>query len=250
MYFVLQSPTAAILDPGRQHRLQRLPAACRRSWPGTATCPASSPTGATGSCSRTASSCWRRRPAVLIIVFGGVTTALIPLYAVGVFTGFTLSQAGMVRHHQRLREPQLADARPSINAVGAVATGIVALVVVVSKFTIGAWIPAVADPDHRGRAARPSTATTSGCSGAWPCPPSYRPRPAHPHRRGARRPGPPGRAGRAHLRPVARPRPPHRASGRERAGGARADPASSGSGTTSTSSCRRSTRPTGSSPRR
>ena len=47
---------------------------------------------------------WRRRRASLIIAFGGLTNALIPLYAVGVFTSFTLSQAGMVRHHQKERE--------------------------------------------------------------------------------------------------------------------------------------------------
>ena len=45
------------------------------------------------------------RPALLIVAFGGITNALIPLYAVGVFTSFTLSQAGMVRHHQKEREP-------------------------------------------------------------------------------------------------------------------------------------------------
>ena len=83
--------------------------------------------------------------ALLIVIFGGVTTALIPLYAVGVFTGFTLSQAGMVRHHQRVREPHWK-LKAGVNAVGSVATGIVALVVVVSKFTIGAWIPAVLIP--------------------------------------------------------------------------------------------------------
>ncbi len=82
---------------------------------------------------------------ILVIVFRGNISALIPLYAFGVFTGFTLSQAGMVVHHLRLRgrrwRPSLA-----INAVGCVATGIVALVVVVSKFTEGAWIPAVVIP--------------------------------------------------------------------------------------------------------
>ncbi|MGH9183989.1 MAG: APC family permease [Acidimicrobiales bacterium] len=83
--------------------------------------------------------------ALLVIGFGGVTTALIPLYAVGVFTGFTLSQLGMVRHHRRLRGP--AWRRHSvINAIGAIATAIVLLVVVVSKFTIGAWIPTVLIP--------------------------------------------------------------------------------------------------------
>ena len=83
--------------------------------------------------------------AVLIIAFNGDISSLIPLYAVGVFTGFTLSQAGMVRHHLRLKEPHW---RPSlvINAVGAVTTGLVALVVVVSKFTEGAWIPAAIIP--------------------------------------------------------------------------------------------------------
>jgi hypothetical protein len=82
---------------------------------------------------------------ILITVFQGNISALIPLYAFGVFTGFTLSQAGMVVHHLRLREPHW---KPSlaINAVGCVATGLVALVVVVSKFTEGAWIPAVLIP--------------------------------------------------------------------------------------------------------
>ena len=81
----------------------------------------------------------------LIVVFGGTVNALIPLYAVGVFTGFTLSQAGMVVHHWRLREPRW-QVGLVINAVGAVATGIVLAVVVISKFTIGAWIPTVLIP--------------------------------------------------------------------------------------------------------
>ena len=82
---------------------------------------------------------------VLVAVFRGNISALIPLYAFGVFTGFTLSQAGMVVHHRRLREPHW---RPSltINAIGCVATAVVAIVVVVSKFTEGAWIPAVLIP--------------------------------------------------------------------------------------------------------
>lgn len=81
----------------------------------------------------------------LIVAFGGVTTALIPLYAIGVFTSFTLSQAGMVRHHLRLREPGWR-AGTVINGVGATATGIVALIVGVTKFTIGAWVPIVVVP--------------------------------------------------------------------------------------------------------
>jgi amino acid transporter len=82
---------------------------------------------------------------ILVVAFGGRTTALIPLYAVGVFTGFTLSQAGMVRHHLRERAPGWRR-NTAVNAVGAVATLAVTLVVVVSKFTIGAWIPAVLIP--------------------------------------------------------------------------------------------------------
>jgi amino acid transporter len=83
--------------------------------------------------------------AVLIGAFKGDTSALIQLYAVGVFTGFTLSQAGMVQHHRRLREPGWKRGMV-INAVGTFATGLVLLVVLVSKFTEGAWIPAVLVP--------------------------------------------------------------------------------------------------------
>jgi amino acid transporter len=82
---------------------------------------------------------------ILIVGFGGDVSNLIPLYAVGVFTGFTLSQAGMVVHHWRLREPGWR-AGLAINAVGAVATFIVLLVVSISKFAIGAWIPVVLIP--------------------------------------------------------------------------------------------------------
>lgn len=82
---------------------------------------------------------------VLIVVFNGNISRLIPLYAFGVFTGFTLSQAGMVRHHLSEREPNWRTGM-IINAIGATATGLIALVVVVSKFTEGAWIPAALIP--------------------------------------------------------------------------------------------------------
>ena len=82
---------------------------------------------------------------LLVIAFGGVTTALIPLYAVGVFSGFTLSQSGMVAHHRRNRAPGWRR-NVVINGVGAVSTLVVAVVVVVSKFTYGAWIPAALIP--------------------------------------------------------------------------------------------------------
>ena len=82
---------------------------------------------------------------VLIIAFGADVSALIPLYAVGVFMGFTLSQFGMCRHHLALREPAWQRGLV-INIVGCVMTGIVLVVVVVSKFTEGAWIPVVVIP--------------------------------------------------------------------------------------------------------
>jgi len=77
--------------------------------------------------------------AVLLILFGGVTDRLIPLYAVGAFLAFTLSQAGMVGHWRRVRG---AGATRSIlvNGLGAVTTGITVVVVLVAKFAEGAWI--------------------------------------------------------------------------------------------------------------
>jgi amino acid transporter len=82
---------------------------------------------------------------LLIIAFGGITNALIPLYAVGVFMSFTLSQSGMVLHHLRLREPGWKR-NTVINAVGAVATAIVVGIVAVTKFTSGAWVPIIVIP--------------------------------------------------------------------------------------------------------
>ncbi len=81
----------------------------------------------------------------LIVVFGGEVSKLIPLYAVGVFTGFTLSQTGMVVHHWREREKKWRF-HSVINGIGAVTTGIVALVVVTTKFSDGAFIPAALIP--------------------------------------------------------------------------------------------------------
>jgi amino acid transporter len=75
----------------------------------------------------------------LVIVFHGSTHALIPLYAVGVFTSFTLSQASMVRRWLRLR-PERWAWRVAINATGAVTTGTVLLVVAATKLIDGAWI--------------------------------------------------------------------------------------------------------------
>ena len=83
--------------------------------------------------------------AVLLIVFGGVTDRLIPLFAIGAFLAFTLSQAGMVVHWKRVGGAG-ARHRMVINGVGAVATGITLLVVLIAKFTAGAWITAILVP--------------------------------------------------------------------------------------------------------
>jgi amino acid transporter len=79
---------------------------------------------------------------VLIVAFGGLTNALIPLYAVGVFTSFTLSQTGMVRHHRRVQEPGW-QRKAVFNGIGAVGTFIVLLIIATTKFTSGAWVSLV-----------------------------------------------------------------------------------------------------------
>ncbi len=83
--------------------------------------------------------------ALLLIVFGGVTDRLIPLYAVGAFLAFTLSQGGMVRHWRKSKDPK-AHHYMIINAIGAVATGITVVVVLVAKFIDGAWITVILIP--------------------------------------------------------------------------------------------------------
>jgi amino acid transporter len=81
----------------------------------------------------------------LLILFGGVTDRLIPLYAVGAFLAFTLSQAGMVRHWTKKRGPHWPR-NVFINGLGALVTGITVLVVLVAKFTSGAWITVIFIP--------------------------------------------------------------------------------------------------------
>ncbi len=82
---------------------------------------------------------------LLVVVFKGVTTLLIPLYAVGVFTAFTLSQSGMVQYHRRLKKPGW-QRRAAISGFGAVVTFVIMLIVAITKFTSGAWIPIVIIP--------------------------------------------------------------------------------------------------------
>jgi amino acid transporter len=80
--------------------------------------------------------------AILLIVFGGVTDRLIPLFAIGAFLAFTLSQAGMVGHWWRKRG-RGAGRNMIVNGLGALATGVTLLIVLVAKFTSGAWVSAL-----------------------------------------------------------------------------------------------------------
>ncbi|HEV2175741.1 MAG TPA: APC family permease [Terriglobia bacterium] len=82
---------------------------------------------------------------LLLVLFGGVTDRLIPLYAVGAFLAFTLSQAGMVAHWKRAGGPK---SRRSmfVNGLGAAATATTVVVVTVSKFVEGAWVTALLIP--------------------------------------------------------------------------------------------------------
>ena len=82
---------------------------------------------------------------MLLIAFRGITTLLIALYAVGVFTSFTLSQAGMVARHRKLRGPGW-QRNMLLNGVGATVTFVVVMIVSVTKFRAGAWLPIIVVP--------------------------------------------------------------------------------------------------------
>jgi len=82
---------------------------------------------------------------LLLWIYKANTNSLIHLYVIGVFTAFTLSQAGMVRYWRRTRGRGW-HARAAVNAVGASATGLVTAIVIYTKFTEGAWIVTVAIP--------------------------------------------------------------------------------------------------------
>lgn len=83
--------------------------------------------------------------AVLLVATGGNTDSLIPLFAIGVFTGFTLAQTGMVRHWVQSRDSGWRW-RASLNALGATASGVSTLIFVFTKFREGAWVVVVAIP--------------------------------------------------------------------------------------------------------
>jgi amino acid transporter len=114
---------------------------------------------------------------LLIWVFDADVNALIHLYVIGVFTAFTLSQAGMVRYWYRRRTPGW-QRKAMINGAGAVATTVVAVLVVETKFLEGAWAVAVAIPllvasfygihRHYGKVARRLRAGTAAVAAAAP----------------------------------------------------------------------------------
>src|SRR5581483_2459413 len=83
--------------------------------------------------------------AALLIGFGGITDRLIPLFAVGAFLAFTMSQAGMVVHWRK-NGGRGARVSMLLNGLGALATGATVLVVIAAKFTEGAWITILAIP--------------------------------------------------------------------------------------------------------
>jgi hypothetical protein len=82
---------------------------------------------------------------VLLLVFGGITDHLIPLFAVGALLAFTMSQLGMVAHWRKSNDPGRR-ARVLINGVGSVATAVALCIVIVSKFSHGAWITVIVVP--------------------------------------------------------------------------------------------------------
>jgi amino acid transporter len=84
--------------------------------------------------------------ALLIVAFDAQVARLIQLYILGVFLSFTLSQAGMVRHWQRRLDEPGVRRRQALNGLGAVVTGLVFVIVLVTKFAAGAWIVVLAAP--------------------------------------------------------------------------------------------------------
>ena len=82
---------------------------------------------------------------VLLIAVGGDTETLIPLFAIGVFTGFTLSQTGLVVHWRRTRPPGW-QRRAAVNGLGAAVTATATVIFLITKFTAGAWVVVLAVP--------------------------------------------------------------------------------------------------------
>jgi amino acid transporter len=84
--------------------------------------------------------------ALILIIFDGVTDRLIPLYALGAFMAFTLSQAGMVQHWLKTKDAKHRGVKMFLNGLGATATGITLIVVLMTKFIYGAWVIVILVP--------------------------------------------------------------------------------------------------------
>jgi amino acid transporter len=84
--------------------------------------------------------------ALILIIFDGVTDALIPLYAIGAFLAFTLSQSGMVKHWYKTPDASHRYVKMIVNGLGAVATGVSLVIILVTKFIHGAWVTALLVP--------------------------------------------------------------------------------------------------------
>jgi amino acid transporter len=84
--------------------------------------------------------------ALILIIFNGVTDRLIPLYAIGAFLAFTLSQAGMVKHWHKTLDAPHRHVKMFINGLGSIATGLSLIVILVTKFIYGAWVTALLVP--------------------------------------------------------------------------------------------------------
>jgi amino acid transporter len=82
---------------------------------------------------------------LLLVVVGGNTETMIPLYAIGVFTGFTLAQIGMVVHWRKAKGPRWI-MRAAVNGFGALVTAAATVIFLISKFTEGAWVVVVTIP--------------------------------------------------------------------------------------------------------
>jgi amino acid transporter len=115
--------------------------------------------------------------ALLLILFRGVTDRLIPLFAIGAFLAFTLSQAGMVGHWLKNKNEAGATSGMLINGLGALATGITLMVIVVAKFAEGAWVVVLLVPavllfmvrinNHYERVKRELEETDAGAGTEW-----------------------------------------------------------------------------------
>jgi amino acid transporter len=84
--------------------------------------------------------------ALILIIFDGVTDRLLPLYALGAFLAFTLSQAGMVKHWLKNPQERHRNVKMFLNGLGAVATGIALCIILATKFMSGAWVIAILVP--------------------------------------------------------------------------------------------------------